>query len=94
MLSTTDQKERSQKKLNTIRTEYSEEFLEYRKKFITYIQELRQKAKELNLPLSISPTIDGIKMFDTNGEVNTNVTQLSILCDMIREAKMYEPDYL
>lgn len=94
MLNSADQKERLQKKLNTIKTEYSEEFLEYHKKFIEYIQELRQKAKDLNLPLSINPTIDGIKMFDIYGKVNTNVTQLYILCDMIREAKMYEPDYL
>lgn len=77
-----------------IETEFSESVLEYHRTFVTYVQELREKAKKLNLPLTISPTIDGVKMFDNKGTLTINNTQLYLLLDMIREAKMYEPDYL
>lgn len=77
-----------------IKTEFSESILEYHRTFVTYVQELREKAKKLNLPLTISPTIDGVKMFDNRGTLIINKTQSCLLLQMIREAKMYEPDYL
>ena len=76
-----------------IRTEFSKEVEEYHKDFVTSIQRLILKARELNLPIKIRPEMNTSDLYLIN-ERTVDLSKIYVLRQMFEEAVMFEPNYL
>lgn len=65
----------------------------YHKEFVTLIQYLRRRARDLNVPIKIRPEIDTLNITDPNGFTITP-NQLCNLRQMFEEAAFGNTDYL
>ncbi|WP_418637734.1 hypothetical protein [Winogradskyella sp.] len=76
-----------------IREAFPKDIQAFHKEFVTLIQYLRRRARDLNMPIKIRPEIDSLYIIDSNGFTITP-NQVCNLRQMFEEAAFGNTDYL